>query len=57
VAYIVANGKPAALFSRNGAVYVMANVETTPDGISRIMWVMAPDKLALISRSWPRSSE
>jgi RNA polymerase sigma-70 factor (ECF subfamily) len=53
VAYIVANGQPAALFSRNGAVYVMATLETGPDGISRIMWVMAPEKLALISRSWP----
>lgn len=52
VAYIVANGQPAALFSRNGAAYVMATIETAPDGISRIMWVMAPEKLSLISRAW-----
>lgn len=52
VAYIVANGQPAALFSRNDAIYVMATIETEPEGISRIMWVMAPEKLSLISRAW-----
>lgn len=53
VAYIHANGRPAALVSRDGSVYVFATVETTPEGISRIMWVMSPAKLALLSRSRP----
>lgn len=57
VAYIQANGQPAALLSRNGSVYAFATLETTPDGISRIMWVMAPPKLAILARSWPQSGE
>jgi RNA polymerase sigma-70 factor (ECF subfamily) len=52
-AYIQANGRPAVLFARNGSVFAFATVEVVDERISRIMWVMSPAKLALISRSWP----
>ncbi|MEG9438173.1 sigma-70 family RNA polymerase sigma factor [Edaphobacter sp. HDX4] len=51
VDYIQANGNPGALLSRNGSVIAFASVETTPEGISQIMWVMSPPKLALLANS------
>jgi RNA polymerase sigma-70 factor (ECF subfamily) len=53
LAYIQANGQSAVLLSRNGSVFAFATVEVTGDNISKILWVMSPAKLALISRSWP----
>jgi RNA polymerase sigma-70 factor (ECF subfamily) len=64
VDYIQANGNPGALLSRNGSVIAFATVETTPEAISQIMWVMSPPKLALLASSRtgapqqsPRSSD
>jgi RNA polymerase sigma-70 factor (ECF subfamily) len=53
LAYIQANGQSAVLISRNNSVYAFGTVEVTDDRISKILWVMSPAKLALISRAWP----
>ncbi len=53
VAYIQANGQPAVLLSRNGSVFAFATIEVSGDSISQILWVMNPDKLTSISKSWP----
>ncbi|RZU41806.1 RNA polymerase sigma-70 factor [Edaphobacter modestus] len=57
VAYILANGQPAILLSRNGSVFAFATLEVSGDSISQILWVMSPAKLASISRSWPEAPQ
>lgn len=49
VAWIEANGRRAALVSRDGAPVVLATIDASAEGIGRIMWVMNPAKLAAIS--------
>lgn len=53
VAYIHANGQPAAIVSRNGSVYAFATLDNSPEGIRRILWIMSPPKLALIAKAQP----
>ena len=49
VALTEANGRPAAVVSRDGVAFVMLNIAASADGIDRLLWVMNPDKLARIS--------
>jgi RNA polymerase sigma-70 factor (ECF subfamily) len=46
-----ANGRPAAMISRDGVAFAMLNISASPEGIDRLLWVMQPDKLARVS-SW-----
>ena len=47
--WIEANGRPAVLISRDGAVVALLAVSAATDGIDQLMWVLSPDKLARIS--------
>jgi RNA polymerase sigma-70 factor (ECF subfamily) len=49
VALTEANGRPAAMVSRDGIPLVMLNIAASSDGIDRVFWVMNPDKLAKIA--------
>jgi RNA polymerase sigma-70 factor (ECF subfamily) len=49
IALTEANGRPAAMVSRDGVAFVMLNIAASADGIDRLLWVMNPDKLAKIS--------
>ena len=51
-----ANGRPAAVVSRDGVAFVMLNIAASADGIDRLLWVMNPDKLARIS-TWASEGE
>lgn len=43
---IEANGRPATLIKRDDAVFALATLTASPEGIDQILWVMAPEKLA-----------
>ncbi|GAA5200469.1 RNA polymerase sigma-70 factor [Rugosimonospora acidiphila] len=45
VAWATANGQPAALLSRDGAVFAVLAVVASAEGIDQILWVMNPAKL------------
>jgi RNA polymerase sigma-70 factor, ECF subfamily len=45
------NGQPSVFIKRSGAAYALFAIDVSPQGISQIMWVMNPAKLAAISRS------
>jgi RNA polymerase sigma-70 factor (ECF subfamily) len=46
VAWITANGAPAVLIRRDGAVLALLTLSSSVDGIDRVLWVMSPAKLA-----------
>jgi RNA polymerase sigma-70 factor (ECF subfamily) len=56
-ALVEANGRPGLLVSRNGEVYVFAAVEMSDEGIEEIHWVMNPEKLGRIAKSWPKPGD
>jgi RNA polymerase sigma-70 factor (ECF subfamily) len=47
---IDANGRAGALLLREGRVFALLTIEARSGSVSRIMWVMTPDKLAAIAR-------
>jgi hypothetical protein len=49
--WIETNGQASVLMLRNGAAIGLATVEASEEGISRILLMMRPSKLAAISRS------
>lgn len=49
ITWVEANGNPAALLSREGQAYALASIDASGEEIDRILWVMNPAKLALIS--------
>jgi RNA polymerase sigma-70 factor (TIGR02957 family) len=51
VQWIETNGQASVLMLRNGAAIGLATVEASEEGISRILLMMRPSKLAAISRS------
>jgi len=49
VAWVEANGQPAALVSRDGTAVVLFALAASDQGIDRLLWVMNPAKLASIA--------
>lgn len=49
ITWVEANGKVAALLSREGRPYALVSAEASATEIEQIMWVMNPAKLASIS--------
>jgi RNA polymerase sigma-70 factor (ECF subfamily) len=47
--WIEANGQPSVLISRDDALVALLTVTASAEGIDRLMWVMSPEKLRLIS--------
>ena len=45
---VEANGGPAAVLVRDGAVVAFVALDATADGIRRLLWVLNPEKLARI---------
>lgn len=50
VDYVQANGRPAALLRRDGVIVAMVMVSVSADGIDRILWQLAPSKVASFAR-------
>ena len=46
---VEANGQEAALLLREGRVFAMLTITADADGVSQIMWIMNPAKLAAIA--------
>lgn len=46
--WIQANGEPALLITRDGAPVALASVDADAEGITQILWVMHPAKLAAV---------
>jgi RNA polymerase sigma-70 factor (ECF subfamily) len=53
LADIEVNGRPGVLISRGGTVVAVLAVSASDTGIDRLMWVLAPDKLARITSPLP----
>jgi RNA polymerase sigma-70 factor, ECF subfamily len=51
ITWIEANGRPAAVLSREGVDFAVVAIRTSKRGVEQIMWQMNPTKLAAISRS------
>jgi RNA polymerase sigma-70 factor (ECF subfamily) len=51
VATTEANSQPCVVISRDGARVGLTTIDASADGISRIMWMMRPSKLAAVSPS------
>lgn len=49
ITWVEANGRLAALLSRDGQTYALASIDVSGEEIDRILWVMNPAKLASIS--------
>lgn len=45
IAWIEANGEPAALITRPGAEPIVATIDASAEGIRRIFWMMSPPKV------------
>ena len=48
---VEANGRPSVLLARDGAAVALVSVTVGPDGLDRLYWVLAPDKLRAYERS------
>lgn len=46
---IEANGAPAMLLRRGGTPFALGTLDASPDGITKLFWVMSPPKLARIA--------
>ncbi len=57
LSWIQVNGKASVLVSRGDVMIVLFTVDASPQGISQILWVMNPAKLAAMARSMPASSQ
>ena len=49
--WVVINGRPAVALIENGTVTTALTVTAEPDGISRLLWIMNPDKLRHVERA------
>ncbi|RDH79872.1 RNA polymerase sigma-70 factor [Mycolicibacterium moriokaense] len=47
--WITANGRPAALISRNGAVVALLAASASDQGLDQLMWVLSPAKLSRVA--------
>ncbi|GAA4166346.1 RNA polymerase sigma-70 factor [Gryllotalpicola daejeonensis] len=45
IGWVELNGQPALTLSENGVVTTTLTIAASEDGISRLLWVMSPDKL------------
>ena len=45
VGWVEVNGQPAVTLSENGSVTTLLTLTSSPDGITRLLWVMSPSKL------------
>lgn len=45
IGWVEVNGQPAVTLSENGVVTTTLAITSTPEGISRLLWIMSPDKL------------
>ena len=57
LSWIQVNGQTSVLITRGDVVIALFTVDASPQGISQILWVMNPAKLAAIARSLPASSQ
>lgn len=49
LSWMEANGRPSMLISRDDEVVALLSARTSPSGIDRLLWVMAPEKLSRIA--------
>ena len=49
LSWIEANGEPAVLISRDGAVVALLALSASADGVEQLMWVLSPEKLGGVS--------
>ncbi len=47
-----ANGQPCTLISRDGIAVGLVSVDASPEGITRVRWLMRPSKLAGVAAPW-----
>jgi RNA polymerase sigma-70 factor (TIGR02957 family) len=45
VGWVEVNGRPAVTLSENGSVTTLLTLTSSPQGITRLLWVMSPEKL------------
>jgi RNA polymerase sigma-70 factor (ECF subfamily) len=57
LAWIEINGQAAVLMSRDGTPVALSTIDASAHGISQIMWLMRPSKLAAVSKSGQRVGE
>ena len=46
----MANGRPSARLTQDGAVFAVVTLTASADGIDRLLWTMNPDKLSGVTR-------
>lgn len=56
IAWVEANGRPAALISAADGAIALLTISASEDGIHQIQWMMNPPKLAAFTRSAARST-
>lgn len=49
ITWLSTNGAPSVLIRQDGVAVAVLGLDVSGDGIERLMWVMAPDKLAHVS--------
>jgi RNA polymerase sigma-70 factor (TIGR02957 family) len=49
--WVETNGQPSVLMSRDGLPVALATIDASDHGITQIMWIMRPSKLAAVSRA------
>jgi len=57
LSWIQVNGQSSVLIARRGVIIALVTVDASPQGISQILWVMNPAKLAAMSQSLQASSQ
>ena len=57
LSWVQVNGKASVLLARGDVMIALFTVDASPQGITQILWVMNPAKLAAIARSLPASSQ
>lgn len=45
IGWVEVNGQPAVTLAEHGVVTTVLTITSTPEGITRLLWVMSPDKL------------
>ncbi|MDL9980065.1 RNA polymerase sigma-70 factor [Microbacterium candidum] len=45
IEWVQVNGRPAVTLSEDGVVTTVLTVTVSPEGITRLLWIMSPDKL------------
>jgi RNA polymerase sigma-70 factor, ECF subfamily len=54
LAWVVTNGQPSVIISRDGAVAALLTLRASAAGIDQLMWVLNPDKLSQVTVPLPR---